>query len=203
VIADQFDDVTVLFADIVGFTPFADSRSPADVVAVLNDVFSVFDDLADRHGLEKIKTIGDAYMVVAGLPVPREDHEVAVAEMALDMRAAVERLGSDRGVELAIRVGIDSGPAVAGVIGRRKFSYDVWGSTVNMASRMESHGVADGIQVTERVHDRLRGRFEFSERGPIEVKGIGVTRAYLLLGRREAGRAASIATDESAPADGS
>jgi guanylate cyclase len=181
VIADHFDDVTVLFADIVGFTPFADSRSPADVVAVLNEIFSAFDDLADHHGLEKIKTIGDAYMVVAGLPVPRADHEAAVAEMALDMRAAVKKLGSERGVELSIRVGIDSGPVVAGVIGRRKFSYDVWGSTVNMASRMESHGVADGIQVTERVYERLRERFEFSERGPIEVKGIGSTNAYLLL----------------------
>jgi adenylate cyclase len=184
VIADSFDDVTVLFADIVGFTSFADSRSAEEVVAVLNRLFSAFDGLADRHGLEKIKTIGDAYMVVAGLPVPRPGHEVAIAEMALDMGGEIDRFRGETGIDLAIRVGIDSGPAVAGVIGQRKFSYDVWGNTVNMASRMETHGVAAGIQVTERVYERLRDRYELRERGIVEVKGKGPTTTYLLIGRR-------------------
>jgi guanylate cyclase len=186
VIADTFDEVTVLFADIVGFTQFADQRSAVEVVDVLNEVFSVFDDLADRHGLEKIKTIGDAYMVVAGIPSPRDDHAAAIAEMALAMRPALAHLSEWHGVELAIRIGIDCGPAVAGVIGRRKFSYDVWGSTVNSASRMESHGVPGEIQITERVRDRLRDRFELRERGVIDVKGLGPTRTYLLVGRRDA-----------------
>ena len=185
VIADTFDEVTVLFADIVGFTQFADQRSAVEVVDVLNEVFSVFDDLADRHGLEKIKTIGDAYMVVAGIPFPREDHAAAIAEMALAMRPAIAHLSEWHAVELAIRIGIDCGPAVAGVIGRRKFSYDVWGSTVNIASRMESHGVPGEIQVTERVRERLRDRFELRERGVIDVKGLGPTRTYLLVGRRD------------------
>jgi guanylate cyclase len=184
VIADAYDDVTVLFADIVGFTSFADSRSAPEVVAVLNRLFCAFDELADDHGLEKIKTIGDAYMVVAGLPVARTDHEDAIAAMALDMCNEVERFRRETGIDLAIRVGIDSGPAVAGVIGRRKFSYDVWGTTVNMASRMESHGVASGIQVTQRVYERLRDRYAFRERGVIDVKGRGPTVTYLLTGVR-------------------
>jgi guanylate cyclase len=184
VIADAFEAVTVLFADIVGFTAFAHARPPAEVVAVLNRLFSRFDELADRHGLEKIKTIGDAYMVAGGLPVPRPDHQAAVAEMALDMRDAVDRFRAETGVELAIRVGIDSGPVVAGVIGHRKFSYDVWGDTVNMASRMEAHGLPACIQVTHNVYERLCGRYEFGERGTVEVKGKGPTTTYLLLGRR-------------------
>jgi guanylate cyclase len=183
-IADAFDAVTVLFADIVGFTAFAQSQPPGEVVAVLNRLFSRFDELADEHGLEKIKTIGDAYLVVAGLPVPRPDHLAAIAEMALDMCDAVECFRAETSIELAIRVGIDSGPVVAGVIGHRKFSYDVWGDTVNMASRMEAHGVPGCIQVTHHVKERLCDRYEFRERGPVEVKGKGPTTTYLLTGRR-------------------
>ncbi|HEX5615400.1 MAG TPA: adenylate/guanylate cyclase domain-containing protein [Acidimicrobiia bacterium] len=183
VIADAFDDVTVLFADIVGFTTFADARPPGDVVAVLNELFSMFDELADRHNLEKIKTIGDAYMVAGGLPVPRADHDVAVAEMALDMCDAVARFRRDSGLDLAIRVGIASGPVVAGVIGHRKFSYDVWGDTVNVASRMESHGLPDRIHVTERVYERLRDRYELESRGTVDIKGKGPVPTYFLLRR--------------------
>jgi class 3 adenylate cyclase len=179
-IADGFESVTVLFADIVGFTEFADAREPRDVVDVLNELFSRFDELADRYGVEKIKTIGDAYMAVGGLPIPSVDHQAAVAEMALAMRDVVERFNDDTASELAIRVGIACGPVTAGVIGNRKFSYDVWGDTVNMASRMESYGVAGGIQVTHPVMRALCGRYEFDERGPIDVKGKGPTTTYLL-----------------------
>ena len=183
VIADGFDMVTVLFADLVGFTAFAHDRPAAEVVAVLNRLFSRFDELADRHGLEKIKTIGDAYMVAGGLPTPRPEHTLAIAEMALDMCDANDRFRAETGIDLAIRVGIDAGPVVAGVIGHRKFSYDVWGDTVNMASRMESHGLPGCIQITEAVHQQLLGRYAFQERGIIEVKGKGPTTAHLLLGR--------------------
>jgi len=184
VIADGFEAVTVLFADIVGFTAFAQARPPAEVVAVLNRLFSAFDELADRHDLEKIKTIGDAYMVAGGLPVPRPDHHAAIADMALDMCSAMDRFRAETGIELTIRVGIDSGPVVAGVIGHRKFSYDVWGDTVNMASRMQEHGLPACIQVTANVYEQLRGRYEFQERGTVEVKSKGPTTTYLLLGRR-------------------
>jgi class 3 adenylate cyclase len=147
-------------------------------------LFSTFDALADRHGLEKIKTIGDAYMVAGGVPVPRPGHDAAIAEMALDMCAAVDHLRADTGLDLAIRVGIDSGPVIAGVIGNRKFSYDVWGDTVNMASRMEAHGLPARIQVTHNVYERLRGSYELHARGMVEVKGKGPTATYLLVGRR-------------------
>jgi class 3 adenylate cyclase len=170
----------VLFADIVGFTEFAEVREPHEVVAVLNDLFSRFDDLADRYGVEKIKTIGDAYMAVAGLPLPRADHHAAIAELAVAMRDGVERFNADTANQLALRVGIASGPVVAGVIGNRKFSYDVWGDTVNMASRMESQGVVGEIQVTHAVMKALRDRYEFEERGLIDVKGKGPTATYLL-----------------------
>jgi adenylate cyclase len=183
VIADGFKGVTVLFADIVEFTPLADSLSPEEVVALLNRLFSAFDELTQRHDLEKIKTIGDAYMVAAGLPIPRPDHAEAVAEMALDMREEADRCGRELGLPLAIRIGIDSGPVVAGVIGRRKFSYDLWGDTVNTASRMESHGLAGQIQVTGRAYERLRGRYELRERGELAVKGKGPMTTYFLVGR--------------------
>jgi adenylate cyclase len=183
VIADDFDLVTVLFADLVGFTAFAHARPAGEVVAVLNRLFSSFDELADRHGLEKIKTIGDAYMVAGGLPVPHPDQTAAIAEMALDMCDVVERFRAESGIELAVRVGIDTGPVVAGVIGHRKFSYDVWGDTVNMASRMESHGLPGCIQITDAVHLQLSGRYECRGRGTIDVKGKGPTTTHLLLGR--------------------
>jgi class 3 adenylate cyclase len=185
VIADAFPDVTVLFADIVDFTPRSQRISPAQVVATLNDLFSAFDALAQRHGLEKIKTIGDAYMVAGGLPDPRPDHAEAIAEMALQIRDEVPRHIDPSGQPLAVRIGMDTGPVVAGVIGTSKFIYDLWGDTVNTASRMESDGVASCIQVTERTYQRLRDGYRFERRGPIQVKGKGEMITYLLLGRNQ------------------
>ncbi|HEY3164440.1 MAG TPA: adenylate/guanylate cyclase domain-containing protein [Candidatus Limnocylindrales bacterium] len=184
-IAEAHDDVTVLFADLVDFTPFVERTEPARVVAVLDEIFSAFDRLAERHGLEKIKTIGDAYMVVAGLPAPRADHVEAMAEMGLDMQADLGRLCEPLGLDLAIRIGMDTGPVIAGVIGRHKFIYDLWGDTVNTASRMESSGLPGRIQVTAATYERLRDRYQFEERGEIEIKGKGRLDAYLLVGRRE------------------
>jgi len=183
VIADAFGEVTVLFADIVDFTRRSQRIAPEQVVQVLNDLFSVFDQLAQRHGLEKIKTIGDAYMVVGGLPDPCPDHAEAAAEMALAIREEVAGRSDPSGQPLTVRIGIDTGPVVAGVIGRSKFSYDLWGDTVNTASRMESHGVAGCIQVTARTYQRLRGRYRFERRGPIPVKGKGEMVTYFLVGR--------------------
>jgi len=190
-IAEAHEDVTVLFADVVDFTPFVERTEPARVVAVLNEIFSAFDRLAQRHGLEKIKTIGDAYMVVAGLPEPRADHAEAMAEMALEMQAALGRLCEPLGLDLTIRVGMDSGPVIAGVIGRHKFIYDLWGDTVNTASRMESSGLPGRIQVTVATFERLRDRYRFEDRGEIEVKGKGRLQAYLLVGRLEEGGSGS------------
>jgi len=181
VIAEAHPDVTVMFADIVAFTPFAERTAPERLVSVLDQIFSAFDELALRHGLEKIKTIGDAYMVAAGLPVAREDHAEIAARMALDMLGEFERLCEALRLDLAIRIGMESGPAVAGVIGRHKFAYDLWGDTVNTASRLESNGVSGRIQVGERAFQRLRGRFRFEERGEIEVKGKRPIKAYLLV----------------------
>jgi adenylate cyclase len=183
VIADAFSHVTVLFADIVGFTPYAERFPPDMSVQTLNELFSDFDALVKRGGLEKIKTIGDAYMVAGGLPEPRPDHAEAIAEMGLEMLEAAAHRTLRDGVPIRLRIGIDSGPVVAGVIGQRKFSYDLWGDTVNTASRMESHGVPGRIQVTERVRGLLGDRFVFRERGTIEVKGKGPMRTYFLVGR--------------------
>jgi adenylate cyclase len=185
VIADAFPEVTVLFADIVDFTGHSQRISPQQVVQTLDELFSAFDRLATRHGLEKIKTIGDAYMVVGGLPQPRPDHAEAVAEMALQIREEVAGRTDPSGSLLQVRIGIDSGPVVAGVIGRSKFSYDLWGDTVNTASRMESHGVPGCIQVTTRTYQRLRDGYRFQKRGPIPVKGKGELVTYLLLGRNQ------------------
>jgi len=184
VIADGFDSASVLFADLVGFTPLAQTLPPAETVALLDRVFAGWDALAERHGVEKIKTIGDAYMVAGGIPAPRSDHAEAIADLALEMGAEAERCAGESRVPLQVRVGIDTGPVVAGVIGRAKFSYDLWGDTVNTASRMESHGVPGEIQVTERAYERLRGRYELRRRGTIEVKGKGAMTTYLLLGRQ-------------------
>src|SRR2546430_2840354 len=151
---------------------------------MLNNVCSAFDRLAERHGLEKIKTVGDAYMVVAGLPTPRADHAEAMAEMALDMQAEITRLAAERGREFQLRIGINTGPVVAGVIGLKKFAYDLWGDTVNVASRMESHGVPGRIQVTPDTYARLRDRYQFEERGRIAVKGKGEMTTYFLLRRQ-------------------
>jgi adenylate cyclase len=180
VIADRYDEVTVLFADIADFTPFAERTSPERVVGVLDEIFRAFDTLTERHGLEKIKTIGDAYMVAGGLPEPRPDHAEAIAALALEMQAELARIREALGLRLDIRIGIDSGPVVAGVIGRRKFIYDLWGDTVNTASRMESHGIVGRIQVTEATYRRLSDLYRFEDRGEIEVKGKGRVRAYLL-----------------------
>jgi adenylate cyclase len=179
VIADRTADAGVLFADLVGFTPLSAGMDPDELVELLDGIFSEFDALAEQHGLEKIKTIGDAYMVASGLLDHASSHAERLAEMALGMREIVRARP-----RLALRIGIDIGPVVAGVIGRRKFIYDLWGDTVNTASRMESHGVTDGIQVTERAYTRLREHYDFEDRGMLEVKGKGAMRAYLLTGRK-------------------
>ncbi|HEY6708463.1 MAG TPA: adenylate/guanylate cyclase domain-containing protein [Actinomycetota bacterium] len=183
VIADRFPEVTVLFADLVDFTAASDRSSPERVVQVLADLFTAFDRLAARHGLEKIKTVGDAYMAAGGLPEPRPDHAEAVAEMALALREEAGRHLDPAGRSLQVRIGIASGPVVAGVIGTAKFSYDLWGDTVNMASRMESTGVPGCIQVTEQTYRRLRGRYRFQRRGPVQVKGKGELITWFLVGR--------------------
>jgi class 3 adenylate cyclase len=173
VIADSLEDATVLFADLVGFTVLSGTLSPEKVVEMLNETFRQFDDLAERHDLEKIKTIGDAYMVAGGLPERREGHVEAVAQMALDMLGVVRQLETPNGVPLELRIGIHTGPVVAGVIGKKKFSYDLWGDTVNTASRMESHGETGRVQVTEAVYERLKHRFELEPRGLVHIKGKG------------------------------
>jgi len=183
VIADRYEDVTVLFADIADFTRLAERTSPERVVGMLDEIFSAFDGLTQARGLEKIKTIGDAYMVVGGLPEPRPDAVEAMAELALEMQATIGEIGERLGLGLAIRIGMDSGPVVAGVIGRQKFIYDLWGDTVNTASRMESHGIVGRIQVGSATYRQLRGRYRFEDRGLIEVKGKDPLQAYLLVGR--------------------
>jgi class 3 adenylate cyclase/HAMP domain-containing protein len=180
-IVDRFDNVSVLFADIVGFTTLSTKTTPEQLVTMLNGLFSRFDALAERHGLEKIKTIGDAYMVVAGVPEPRADHALALARMALDMLAAVRDYAAEIGMDLAIRVGAHSGEVVAGVIGQKKFIYDLWGDTVNTASRMESHGVAGRVHVSGAMYEPLRGEFTLEGRGEIDIKGKGPMTTYLLV----------------------
>jgi class 3 adenylate cyclase len=199
-IADRFDDVTLLFADIVEFTQLSSTLSAPELVTVLNDVFSAFDRLVDAYGLEKVKTIGDAYMVVGGMLDGTTDHTARVAAMALDLTAAVGRIESAARLGIGFRIGIHCGPVVAGVIGTRKFIYDIWGDTVNMASRMESLGVPGRIQVTYQVMDRLRGSFVLEERGLIDVKGKGPTPTWFLDGRIAAGPATSAPSRRSGPA---
>ena len=180
IIADEFAAVSVMFADIVGFTQLSASISPTELVHLLNDIFSSFDRLAEKHGLEKIKTIGDSYMVVGGLPNPRPDHALAIAEMALDMQEAIGEYRDNLGVNLSIRIGIHSGPVVAGIIGTKKFIYDLWGDAVNTASRMESHGLPDRIQISEATYELIEDNYEFEKRGLINIKGKGQMAAYLL-----------------------
>jgi adenylate cyclase len=183
VIADSFAEVTVLFADIVGFTKFSEGVSAEVVVDVLNDIFTRFDNIADHRGIEKIKTIGDAYMAAAGLPVPVADHPVRAAHMALDMIEVMDRFNEQSLYKLKVRIGISTGAVVAGVIGKRKFLYDLWGDAVNAASRMESHGVSGRIQVTDSTRQRLDKTFMLEERGAIEVKGKGEMHTWFLNGR--------------------
>jgi class 3 adenylate cyclase len=178
VIAEYHPSATVLFADVVDFTPFAASKEPGEVVGFLNEVFSRFDALVEDKGLEKIKTVGDAYMVAAGLPMPRADHLQAMADLALEMRGVASALG------VKMRIGLHCGPVIAGVIGTKKYLYDLWGDTVNTASRMESHGVPGEIQMTQATADALGKDYEVAERGEIPVKGMGVAKTYLLVRKK-------------------
>lgn len=182
-IADSFAEVSVLFADIVGFTELSGRISPTELVRLLNEIFSMFDYLVERHNLEKIKTIGDAYMVVGGLPENQLNHAQVIAEMALDMQSALTEFNLNQGQNFRIRIGISTGLVVAGVIGWKKFAYDLWGDTVNIASRMESHGIPGNIQVSESTYQRLKGIYIFEERGEVEIKGKGKMKAYFLKGR--------------------
>jgi adenylate cyclase len=181
-IAESFPSVSVLFADLCGFTEFSQSIEPRELVGLLDEIFSAFDQLAAAHGVEKIKTIGDAYMAVAGLPVRRPDHADAVAKMALGMQEAFRGVMQARGLAMQVRIGIHTGPVVAGVIGRHKFTYDLWGDTVNVASRMESHGEPSRIHVSQATREILGNRFRFADRGEIQVKGRGQVRTSFLLG---------------------
>jgi adenylate cyclase len=183
VIAERSDEVSVLFVDIAGFTPAAERLPAEEVVVLLDEIFSAFDELVARHGLEKIKTIGDGYLAAAGIPTPRADHAEATARLALAMRQTLADLPAAAG--LSLRVGIDSGPVVAGLIGRSKFGYDLWGDTVNTASRMESHARPGAIQVTERSYRWLAERFVFERRPAVAVTGNGEMTTYLLLGERQ------------------
>lgn len=184
-IAERYDEVTVLFADLVDFTRWSAQVAPEHVVEILGQVFTEFDALTERHGLEKIKTIGDAYMVVAGLPSPRADHRQIMATMALQMLEGIHRLNQVLGTSLNVRIGLHSGPVIAGIIGTRKFAYDLWGDTVNVASRLESHGVAGRIHVTEATWLALRDRFTFEPRGEVDIKSIGTVKTWFLMGCRE------------------
>lgn len=183
IIADGFNEATVLFADIVNFTELSAKVPPVKLVCLLNEIFSEFDGLAEKYGLEKIKTIGDAYMVVGGLPMFRPDHAEAIANMALDMQLVIGKFASDLGEPFKIRIGINTGPVVAGVIGIKKFIYDLWGDAVNIASRMESHGLPDHIQVSESTYVILENKYKFADRGKIMIKGKGEMQTYFLINK--------------------
>jgi adenylate cyclase len=181
-IADSYSEATILFVDIVGFTKIAESVPPDALVSLLNTIFSEIDDLTEKYGLEKIKTIGDAYMVVAGAPERRPDHAGGMAAMSLEIKDSFDKLNRAGGHALDFRIGIHSGPVVAGVIGKKKFSYDLWGDSVNTAARLEAHGVPGEIQVSAHVRDLLKDKFQFVERGMVELKGKGKVLTYLLRG---------------------
>jgi adenylate cyclase len=184
IIADRYDEASILFADIGGYTKRASETPPTELVRFLDALYTDLDALVDRHGLEKVKTSGDSYMVVSGVPEPRPDHLEALAGLALDMAKAVAGLTDPQGREVPLRIGVASGPVVAGVVGARKFFYDVWGDAVNIAARMESTDVEGRIQVPDNVYQLLSGRFEFEERGDIDVKGKGLMHTWYLTGRR-------------------
>ncbi len=184
VIADAFDDVSVLFADVVGFTPMSEQLTPTELVELLDELFAHFDGLVEQAGLEKIKTIGDAYMVAAGIPLPRPDHAAAIVELGLRMQATAQSR-EFHGRQLQLRIGVNSGPVVAGVIGRRKFSYDLWGDVVNTASRMESHGVPGRLHITEATHHLVAARFDCESRGAVEIRGKGLLTTWLVNERRD------------------
>jgi adenylate cyclase len=183
-IADQFAAASILFADIVDFTPLSDQLQPAEVVGLLDHLFTHFDLLAERYGVEKIKTIGDCYMVAAGVPTPRTDHAPVMALMALDMRDAMRSEDGVGHLGLQLRIGINSGPVVAGVIGRKRFLYDLWGDAVNMASRMETSSTPGQIQVTRATYELLRDGFELEPRGTVAIKGKGDVETWYLVGPR-------------------
>lgn len=185
IIAERFDDVSVLFADIVGFTPLSAHLTPQELISLLNQVFSLFDSLVEQEGLEKIKTIGDAYLVAGGLPDPQPDHLERMVRLALAMQSELKHLSDEQqlGIKsngLQLRIGIHVGSVVAGVIGMRKFSYDIWGDTVNIASRIESHGIVDRVQVSEAVYERIKDCYSCEPRGNIELKGKGIMPLYLV-----------------------
>lgn len=183
-IADYYDSASVLFADIVGSTPLFAELEPAEAVDWLNEVFSMFDRLAENYGLEKIRTIGDNYMVASGVPIPRPDHAQAIALFALDVIQELKKLPARHGQQMEFRLGINSGPMVAGVIGKIKFHYDLWGDTVNIASRMESHGEVGRVHISDATHDLLRQDFECIPRGEIAIKGKGSMETWFLVGRK-------------------
>jgi len=179
-IADHYNDASVLFADMVGFTPLSAQLPPVEMVELLNEVFSFFDSLLDKYGVEKIRTIGDSYMVASGVPRGRPDHAQALARMALDMRDYISTHTFRDGLRVDFRIGINSGSMIAGVIGRRKFVYDVWGDAVNIASRMESHGVGGAVQITETTYELIKDEFVCEPRGTVNVKGKGEMKAWLV-----------------------
>ena len=183
-IADSFEEVTVLFADVVGFTRLAAAYPADNLVRLLNRIFTAFDKIAERWEVGKIKTIGDAYMIASGLPVARQDHAHVIAEVALAMQTAAARIGREQGLVLELRIGIHTGPVVAGIIGLKKFAYDVWGDTVNIASRMESTAPTGAIQVSGRTGQRLAALYRLAPREPIVVRGQGELSTFLLDGRR-------------------
>jgi len=195
-IANEFDEASVLFADIKGFVSLAKALGPARTVALLNTIVRTFDELADLWGVEKIKTIGDAYMAAAGLPVPAADHADRLAGMALDMIVAAERISKEHGVDIALRIGIASGPVLAGVIGAKRLIYDVWGDTVNLASRLEGQSQPQSILVSELTQARLGNAYLLEPHGSIDVKGFGIVPTWLLKGLRVEGRNGPIAAEE-------
>jgi class 3 adenylate cyclase len=199
VIADRFASTTVLFSDIVGFTQMSTQLPADELVRRLDAIFTRFDDLADQLGLEKIKTIGDAYMVCGGVPLARSDHAEAVCEMAIRMRDCVDEIAAELGSDLRVRIGVHTGPVIAGVIGKKKFIYDVWGDTVNTASRMESHGVPRSIHVSDATFEATKDIYEFESRGTIAVKGKGDMQTYLLLRRKAVDEEARSAALPDAP----
>lgn len=184
VIADKYEDASILFADIAGYTKRASDTAPAELVRFLDRLYTDLDALVDRHGLEKVKTSGDSYMVVSGVPIPRADHIEALARLALDMAEAVAGLKDPQGRDVPLRIGMATGPVVAGVVGAKKFFYDVWGDAVNVAARMETTDVEGRIQVPDNVYERLRHAFEFEERGVVDVKGKGPMHTWYLVGQR-------------------
>lgn len=183
-IADHYDSVTVMFADLINFTQMSEKMPPTQLIDLLSQVFLRFDQLAEKYQVEKIKTIGDAYMVISGAPVECENHAHRIAAMALDMNEALKEVAINTGLDLNMRIGIHTGPVVAGVIGSAKFSYDLWGDTVNLASRMESTCKPNSIQVTQETHKMLQDAYVFSEKSSVEVKGKGIVETYVLLGHK-------------------